>query len=115
MRYMLLIYDDEKAMTTWGGKEFEQLMVDHNKVSAQMTEAGVIGVGGAVESTATATTVRKDQAGKILITDGPFTETKEQFGGFYIVNCDNLDEAISWAAKIPTSGSIEVRPMKEFD
>ncbi|MEK6221542.1 MAG: YciI family protein [Chloroflexota bacterium] len=112
---MLLIYDDEQVVSTWGEKEFEELLVGHNSVSAQMTEAGVMDNGGALQPTETATTVRKDATGKMITTDGPFAETKEQFGGFYIVNCDDLDEAISWANKIPTSGSVEVRPMMEFD
>ena len=66
--------------------------------------------------TATATTVRK-QDGRVLVTDGPFAETKEQLAGYYIINCENLDEAIAWAAKIPTGcqgkeGCIEIRPMR---
>ncbi len=72
--------------------------------------------GDALEPVSTATSVRV-RNGKTVTTDGPFAETKEQLGGFYIVDAENLDEAIEWAAKIPTAefGTIEVRPLMVFD
>lgn len=78
-------------------------------------EAGVYVGGEALQPTATATTVQV-RDGKTLTTDGPFAETKEQMGGYYMIDVENLDEAIQWAAKIPGAahGSIEVRPILEF-
>ena len=72
--------------------------------------------GDALEPVSTATSVRV-RGGKTVTTDGPFAETKEQLGGFYVVDAENLDEAIEWAAKIPTAefGTIEVRPLMVFD
>ena len=73
--------------------------------------------GEALQPTATATTVRAE-AGQSLIVDGPFAETKEQFGGFFLIEAADLDEAIAWAAKMPNldaGGSVEVRPVMEFD
>ncbi len=82
----------------------------------ELNEAGANLGGEALQPTSTATTVRV-RDGKTLTTDGPFAETKEQLGGFYMVKADNLDEAIAWAAKIPgaKNGSIEVRPVMEFE
>src|SRR5262245_10423068 len=81
-----------------------------------LTEKGWMRGGDALEATTTATSVRVRE-GKTLTTDGPFAETKEQLGGFYMVECDNLDQAIEAAAKIPAArgGTIEVRPIAEFD
>ena len=111
MRYLLLIYEDEskidmspEAMAKWGA------------YTTEVTEAGVHEDGRALQPVSTATTVRV-RAGETVTTDGPFAETKEQLGGFYLLNCKNLDEAIAYAAKIPSapSGSIEVRPVMEFE
>lgn len=106
MKYAILIYDNEanwvenEDLTPW--MEYTQALM----------EAGVLRGGEALEPTATATTVRLVN-GKVVATDGPFAETKEQLGGFYLIECANLDEAISWAGKIPSAdrGSVEVRPI----
>ena len=110
MRYMLVIYGDEHgtegaAMSEWF--EYDQAV----------KQAGVFEAGDGLQPTSTATTVRV-RNGERLLTDGPFAETKEQLGGFYILNCKDLDEAISWAERVPSlphHGAVEVRPLMEFD
>jgi hypothetical protein len=115
MRYLALIYTDENAV--WSDEEQQQVMSDYIAFGEEGGKAGVLtGVGEALQPTSTATTVQV-RAGETLTTDGPFAETKEQLGGFYLFECANLDQAIEWAAKIPGAkhGSIEVRPIMEFD
>ena len=115
MKYLLLIYSDEKADANMSKEEADAWMGEYYAYTEAMQKAGVSLAGDALQPTATATTVRvKD--GKKVTTHGPFAETKEQLGGYYLLNCDNLDEAIDWAAKCPGArvGSIEVRPIMEF-
>lgn len=115
MRYLLLIYQDEAAHSQWSE---EQLAAEYQEYFAfgAETEKRGIQAGEALMPTNTATTVRV-RNGKILTTDGPFAETKEQLGGFYLFDCKDLDEAIEIAAKIPGArhGSIEIRPVMEFE
>jgi hypothetical protein len=115
MRYLLLIYQDEAAHAQWSQ---EELAVEYEGYNAFGTETANRGVeaGAALLPTNTATTVRVRNS-RTLTTDGPFAETKEQLGGYYLLNCKDLDEAIEVAAKIPTatSGSIEIRPLMEFE
>lgn len=114
MRYMMLIYSKERP----DGLDREAAAQIYSGHMAVMNEAGRKGVLVGAEPlapTSTATTVRVDN-GKPLITDGPFAETKEQLAGYYIIDCRDLDEAIEWAAKIPTGckgseGCIEIRPL----
>jgi hypothetical protein len=115
VRYMALIYTDEVKSAPATPEEGQKLMAAYYAFGEEAGKAGVLGPGDALEDTNTATTVRV-RNGERLVTDGPFAETKEQLGGFYILNCKDLDEAIHWAAKIPAAlhGSIEVRPIMEF-
>jgi hypothetical protein len=108
MKYMLLMYANESVEHENPGEEYQAWM---NYVD-EATAAGVLVGNGGLEPIATATTVRV-RDNKTLTTDGPFAETHEQFGGYSILECENLDEAIRWAAKVPTAkfGSIEIRPM----
>jgi hypothetical protein len=114
MRYALLIYTPPD-MGEPDPAEFQAVMDAYNAFTRDAVEAGVMRGGEALEDANTATTVRV-RDGKTLITDGPFAETKEQFGGFYLIEAPNLDEAIKWAARIPGAqrGSIEVRPIWEI-
>lgn len=114
MRYALLIYGDEAAASQMSQQEGQAVMAAYNAFGERHKEA--IGGGEALLPTSSATTVRV-RDGKTLTTDGPFAETKEQLGGFYLVTCENLDEAIQIASQIPgaADGSIEVRPVMEFD
>jgi hypothetical protein len=115
MKYLLLIYSDEKADANMSKEEADAWMGEYWAYTEAMQKAGVSLAGDALQPTATATTVRV-QDGKKVTTHGPFAETKEQLGGYYLLNCNNLDEAIEWAAKCPGArvGSIEVRPIMEF-
>lgn len=116
MQYMLLIYSDENREANMSKEESDAWMGEYWAYTEAMREAGVSKGGEALLPTSTATTVRvKD--GKTVTTHGPFAETKEQLGGFYILDCENLDQAIEWAAKCPGArvGSIELRPVMEFD
>ena len=108
MQYLLMIYEDEKAPR-------EDMMAAYGAFTEGLMKSGAMKSGERLRPTSDATTVRV-RNGKTSTTDGPFAETKEQLGGYYIVDCKDLDEAIAWAAKIPgaTIGSIEVRPIWEM-
>ncbi|MDA1101284.1 MAG: YciI family protein [Proteobacteria bacterium] len=116
MKYMCLIYGAEAKHPQAGTPEMGQLMENYMAFTGEARENNVMVAGDPLEPVATATTVRL-RGGKVEITDGPFAETKEQLGGYYILDCKDLDEAIAYAARIPTAafGSIEVRPIMVFD
>jgi len=116
MRYLLLIYGDE---TQWGNSTPEQQQKEYQayeEYGKWLAEKGWMRGGEALHPTPQATTVRVRNE-ETLATDGPFAETKEQLGGYYLVECDNLDQAIESASKIPAArgGSIEIRPIMEFE
>ncbi len=118
MKYACLIYSDENDKTTSpdpGMPGFEEMMGGYMAFSEAVEQAGVWVGGEPLETTDTATSVRV-RDGEILATDGPFAETKEQLGGFYILDCETLDDAIKWAAQIPhaAAGTVEVRPIPEY-
>ena len=115
MQYLLLIYGDEKAGANLSKAELDATMADYLAYTEALQTAGVMLAGEALHPTSAATTVRV-QNGKRVTTHGPFAETKEQLGGYYVLNCNNLDEAIEWAARCPgaQAGSIEVRPVMDF-
>jgi len=115
MRYLLLIYSQEVPPEQVSPEVWAQVMEDYNKYTADLDKSGVSKVGEALQDTKTATSVRV-RDGKKVITDGPFAETKEALGGYYVLNVKNLDEAIEWAAKCPgaKTGTIELRPIMEF-
>jgi hypothetical protein len=115
LRYLLLIYQDEAARSRWSEEEIAVEYQDYLAFSVESEKQGV-SAGAALMPTNTATTVRL-RNGKTLTTDGPFAETKEQLGGYFVLDCNDLDEAIEIAAKIPGArhGSIEIRPVMEFE
>jgi hypothetical protein len=115
MRYMALIYTEEVDPATTPPEQWQEVMDAYIKFGEDATAAGVMKGGDALQPTQTATTVRVRE-GKTLTTDGPFAETKEALGGYYIFEARDLDEAIEWAARLPGSwwGSVEVRPILEF-
>ncbi len=115
MRYLMLIYSSEVEDMKASPAEQEAVMGEYWAFTNEIREKGLNLGGEALQPTNTATTVRVRE-GKILTTDGPFAETKEQLGGYYLLNCENLDQAIEYAAKIPGAryGSIEIRPVWEF-
>ncbi|UXI70139.1 YciI family protein [Tahibacter amnicola] len=114
MQYMLLIYSEESAWANLSPADITQVLEAYRAYSRELAEAGVLRGGSELAPTATATTVRV-RNGKPLLTDGPFAETREQLGGYYLIDVPSLDEATRWAARIPsaTMGSIEVRPLTE--
>jgi hypothetical protein len=116
MRYMLLIYTKEADEGQATAAERESVMQAYNAFTKEVQDRGVFVGGEALHPTSSATTVRAKN-GKAVTTDGPFAETKEQLGGYYILNCKDLNEAIQYAGKIPGAkfGSIEVRPIMEYN
>ena len=113
MRYLALIYAQEQG-------EFREVAdvgavhAGHMAFGEEAGAAGVLSGGEALQDTGTSTTIR-DVNGSDVVIDGPFAETKEVLGGFYVLDCDNLDDALKWAAKIPHPGAcIEVRPVIDF-
>ena len=114
MRYLLLIYAAEQPDTDMGDAPPDE-MDAYNAFTRDIRERGLFEGGEALHPTASATTVRV-RDGEVVATDGPFAETKEALGGYYLINARDLDEAIETAAKIPGAryGSIEIRPIFEF-
>ena len=115
MKYLCLIYNDEGAAGKMGKAEGEAMMADYFTFTEGIKQSGHYVGGNALQPTQTATTVRVRQS-KVSTTDGPFAETKEQLGGYYLVEAKDLNDAIQVAAKIPgaKTGSIEVRPIMVF-
>ena len=116
MQYLLLIHDDERTWPSLPKAEQHEIIREYAQLTAELRESGVYLGSNRLAPAATAATVRvrDDQE---LVTDGPFAETKEQLGGYYLIEVDSLDEALEWAAKIPSArlgGSIEVRPIAEM-
>ncbi|MFL6451808.1 MAG: YciI family protein [Bryobacteraceae bacterium] len=116
MRYMFLIYSREEPSIT--SEEMAQVAAKHASVLEESSRRGLLRAADPLAPSTTATTVRVED-GKVLVTDGPFAETKEQLAGYYILDCRDLDEAVEWAAKIPTScqgapGYVEIRPLRDI-
>jgi hypothetical protein len=116
MKYILLIYGDEAAGAKMTEAEQQTEMQEYYAFTNEVRERGVYDSGEALHPTQSATTVRV-RDGKRMTTDGPFAETREQLGGYYVLDCKDLDEAIEFAAKIPSvrHGSVEIRPIAVFD
>jgi hypothetical protein len=111
MRYLLLIYNTEPTQAVPDDVLADE-QAGYNALTTSMRQGGQFEAGEALQPTSTATTVRVEN-GRTITTDGPFAETKEQLGGFYLVDCRDIDEAIELAARIPGAkhGSIEIRPI----
>ena len=116
MRYMALIYGNEAASAARNEAERQAEMVAYNVFGELAGSRGALLAGEALVPTSSATTV-KVRDGKLLVTDGSFAETQEQLGGFYLLKCDNLDQAVELARQIPgaQTGSVELRPVVEWD
>jgi hypothetical protein len=119
MRYMFLMYSQETPEGP-SPEEVEFLIRTHGALINEALKKGVLVGYEGLQSTATATTVRPDGAGaKMIVTDGPFAETREQLAGYYIIECRDREEAVEWARRIPTSckgrsGAIEIRPVADL-
>ena len=116
MEYLLLIYSNESDEPKEGTPEGLEHLKGYGEFTQGVAQNGMMKGANALDSASTATTVRV-RSGMVETTDGPFAETKEQLGGYYLLECKNLDEAIEQAAKIPSAkiGSIEIRPIKHFE
>ncbi len=112
MQYMLMIYGNEAAMASASEADVGQMMAAYGAYTQAMVQAGVLKAGDRLRPSAAATTVRS-VGGKTQVLDGPYADTKEQLGGFYIVDVPDLDAALSWAERCPgvAYGVIEVRPI----
>ena len=116
MDYMFLVYTTEETLSKMPPEEMEAVKIGHLAVMQETKRLGILKGVSPLYPTTSATTVRTED-GKVATMDGPFAETKEQLAGYYILDCKDLDEAIAWAAKIPTScgggsGCIEIRPLR---
>lgn len=112
MQYALLIYDSEKSFAALSAAEMSALYKEYADLSRSLAQSGKFKFAGELKPTFTATTVRV-RNGKVQAADGPFADTREQLGGFYLIEAGDLDEAIAIAARVPSAryGSIEVRPI----
>ena len=115
MKYMFLIYTEERNESQVTPAEREAMMSEYFAFTKEVSAQGVLVAGDELKPTSTATTLRP-RGNQFATTDGPFAETKEQLGGFYILECQDMAEAVGWATKIPGAkhGSIEVRPIVNF-
>lgn len=114
MRYMLLIAEQEGIRDTWSDQERQADMQRWFDYTNDLREAGAFVAGDALQPSSTATTVRVQPDGETLTTDGPFAETKEIITGYYLIEVDDLDQAIGWAARLPTLGAVEVRAVVDM-
>jgi len=115
MQYMLLIYDNEAEMVANRKGATDVMMAEYREFTDSILKSGNMKAGDALQPTSTATCVRI-RNGKTLTTDGPFAETKEQLGGYYLIEAKDLDEATKIASRVPSakSGTVEVRPVRVF-
>jgi len=112
-QYLYLIYGPEADQANSTPEDWELMMKAHNEFSEQVAKLGGTIVGGeALQDTSTATTVRGQLSGSTSVTDGPFAESKEALGGYYVIEAKDLDQAISFAKILPTTGGVEVRPIQ---
>jgi hypothetical protein len=116
MQYLLLIYRSEAELTKMTAADRKQMTAEYGTFTQSIVESGHFKAGDGLQPSTTATTVRV-RDGKMLTTDGPFAETREQLGGYYLVEAKDLDAALAVAARIPSAktGSIEVRPVMVYD
>ena len=113
MQYLLLIYEDEQIAQTMSADERGAMFEEYKVFTSDIVKSGHFKAGDALQPVSTATSVRI-RDGKTITTDGPFAETKEQLGGYYLVEAEDLDQAVAMAARIPAArlGTIEVRPIQ---
>ena len=116
MKYLLTIYNDESGFADATPEDVQQVMAAYEAFGREVSEAGAMLGGEGLQPSSTATTVQV-RDGNTITSDGPFADTREQLGGYYLLKCDDLDEAIGWAAKIPgaQNGTIEVRPVMDYE
>jgi len=116
MKFMLLLWGDESQWADMSEEEAASEMARWEEYTNQLTAAGAMVSGEGLEASATSKTLRIEN-GERIVTDGPFAETKEQLGGFYVIECESFDDALEWAAKVPNAerGSTEIRPVVAYE
>ncbi|MGH2988938.1 MAG: YciI family protein [Solirubrobacterales bacterium] len=116
MKYLLTLWGDESRFADQTPEQMQEGMKRWDAYTRAAEDAGVHLGGEGLQPTATATTVEIAQSGDPIVSDGPFAETKEQLGGFYLLECDDLDAALEWAKRVPLEpgGSVEVRPVMDY-
>jgi hypothetical protein len=116
MKFMLLLWGDESHWADMSEEESAAEMARWEDYSTQLIAAGAMVSGEGLQASATSKTLRVEN-GERVVTDGPYAETKEQLGGFYVIECASMDEALDWAAKAPSAdrGSTEVRPVMLYE
>ena len=117
MEYLLAIYAEEEGIATMSEEDMGEFMQAWFKYDEDVRKAVKVISGNALQPTSAATTVR-GKGGDTVTSDGPFAETKEQLGGYYLIEASDLDQALEWAGKmpnIPAGGAVEVRPIQDFD
>jgi hypothetical protein len=115
MKFMFTLISTEGAMEDASPEEMKAALARWSKFGAEAVERGAFLAGEGLQESSTATTIEITDEGERLVTDGPYAESKEQLGGFYLLECKDLDEALEWAKKIPLpSGHIEVRPVMDY-
>jgi hypothetical protein len=112
MRYLILLYGDEKAEQSMTAEERRAIVEQHMDLGRRLRDAGALVAGEALSNASQAKVLRREGE-RSLVTDGPFAETKEQLGGFYLLECSNVDEALAWAEQVPQSPGLvaEIRPV----
>ena len=116
MKYLLTLWGDESRFDELTPEQMEENMKAWDVYTTDAQEAGKFVGGEGLQPTSTATTVQIAESGDPVVTDGPFAETKEQLGGFYLLDCEDLDDALGWARKIPLpGGKVEVRPVMDYE
>jgi hypothetical protein len=116
MKYLLALFGDESRWAERTPEQIQASMKQWDAFTQEAVDAGVHVGGEGLQPSATATTVRIQESGEPIVSDGPFAETKEQLGGYYLLDCEDLDDAIGWAKKIPMpGGTVEVRPVMDYE
>jgi hypothetical protein len=116
MRYMLTLIGEEGGWEDATPEQMRAQMGRWDAYTQELRDAGAFVAGEGLQESATATTVRIGDNDERIVTDGPFAETKEQVGGFYLLECKDLDEALAWAKKVPLrGGAIEIRPVMDYE
>ena len=116
MKFLAIIYNDESLWANATPEDIAASFAGHGALMEASQKAGVLQGGEGLQPVATATTLRV-RDGERMLTDGPYAETKEQIGGYYLLECKDLDEALNWAAQIPEAafGAVEVRPVMNYE
>ena len=116
MKYLFALYPDPSAPANRSPEEARAAMAAWATFTQETVDAGVLISGEGLQGPETATTVALEPSGDHIVTDGPFAETREQLGGFYLLDCSDLDDALKWANKLPMpGGKVEVRPVMDYE